>query len=95
MSALLRLVIIPSLGGGQGSHPKRLVVVELGSVEQATRPREDGSDGVRGGRVTLLVLSPVPCYRPVRRLRLYDGEFIDSCYIAKQAHRPTTDYMKS
>ena len=46
--------------------------VELGAVLQASRPREDGGDGVGGGGVALLVLPVVPGDGAVRSLGL-DG----------------------
>lgn len=49
---------------------KLLVAVQLGTMLQTTRPREDGRNGVGGGGVALLVLTVVACHGAVRSLGL-------------------------
>ena len=45
----------------RGEEPQRVVAVELGTVQQAARPREDRRDGVRARLIALLVLAVVTC----------------------------------
>jgi len=54
----------------QSKLAERLVIVELGAVEQAAGPGEDRGDGVGAGLVTLLIFTIMPSDSSVSGLTL-------------------------